>query len=482
MSSKKSIAKNYIYNLIYQILVIILPLVTIPYLSRVLGAENVGINSYTTSIVAYFVLFGTLGINMYAQREIAYVQESKKDKSKIFYEIIILRSITMFISIVTYFFAFAIKGEYEVYYQILLIQLFANCFDISWFFQGQEEFKKVVIRNMIIKFLGLILIFAFVQKQTDLWKYMLILASTEGIGNISLWLYLPKYLQKIKLKEMEVFKHLIPTISFFIPQIAIQVYTVLDRTMLGAITDNMTEVGIYDYSQKIVKVALTLVTALGTVVAPRIANTFIKGKKEEVSQYLKNSINFVWFLGIPLVLGLIAVSKGLVSWFLGEEFTEMWKVIICGAPIILAIGLNNVTGVQYLMQVKKQNIFTITVVIGAVMNFILNIFLIRYFSSVGAIISSVIAETLILIIQLIYMRNKVDLSGWFKISLKYWFAGIIMFIITLLINERIVVGFYNTVMQVIVGAGVYVGVLLVLKETFLCKMLNMLKSKLVPNR
>jgi len=474
----KSIAKNYIYNLIYQVLVIILPIVTIPYLSRILGAENVGISSYTMSIAAYFILFGTLGVGLYGQREIAYVQESKFDKSKIFYEIIILRFITMAISILIFYFTFASNGEYEIYYKILLIQLLANSLDITWFFQGQEEFKKVVIRNIIIKLLGIVSIFIFVKTQSDLWKYMLITVLYEFLGNISLWLYLPKYLQKIKINEINMWRHFIPTIKFFVPQIAIQVYTILDKTMLGIITANMTEVGIYEYSQKIVKMVLTLVTALGIVVAPRIANVFKNGKQEEINQHLKNSVNFVWFLGIPLMLGLIAISKCFVGWFFGEEFASMWKVIIVGTPIILAIGISNVTGIQYLLQVKEEKFFTISVVIGAIINFILNMILISHYAAIGAIIASVIAEITITVLHILYIRKKVDISGWFKCSIKYWLAGIIMFIILVLINENIILGFYNTVLQVVVGVIIYILILLLLKDSFVVKIAEGVKEKL----
>lgn len=473
----KSIAKNYIYNVTYQILVIILPIVTIPYLSRILGAENIGISSYTTSISAYFILFGSLGVGLYAQREIAYVRENMKDRSKVFFEIVILRFITMLISIVAFYITFASNGEYEIYYKILLIQLISNCFDISWFFQGQEEFKKVVIRNIIVKFISIAAIFIFVKTTEDLWIYMLILVASEFFGNLTLWFYLPKYIQKISIKELKIFKHLVPILTCFVPQIAIQVYTILDRTMLGALTDNMSEVGIYDYSQKIVKMVLTIVTSLGTVVAPRIANNFINGKNEEISKYLKNSFNFVWFLGIPLMFGLIAISSGFVTWFFGEGFEGMDVLIIIGSVIILAIGLNNVTGMQYLIPVKKQNIFTISVVAGAVLNFILNLILIRFYGALGAIISSVVAEITVLTIHLIYMKNKVNMTGWFKCSIKYWIAGIIMLIVTLLINEKVIGGFYNTVLQVIVGICVYFGILFVLKDEFFLRIINSLKEK-----
>ena len=473
----KSIAKNYIYNVIYQILVIILPIVTIPYLSRVLGADNIGISSYTTSIATYFILFGSLGVGMYAQREIAYVQDDVKKRSKIFFEIIILRFITMAIAIVTFYIAFASNGEYELYYKILLIQLISNCFDISWFFQGQEEFKKVVIRNIIVKFISIAAIFIFVKTVEDLWIYMVILACSEFFGNLTLWFYLPKFIQKVNIKELEIFKHFVPILACFVPQIAIQVYTILDRTMLGALTSNMAEVGIYDYSQRIVKMVLLVVTSLGTVVAPRIANNFINGKNEEISQRLKNSVNFVWFLGIPLMFGLIAISSCFVGWFFGEGFEKMDVLIMVGSLLIISLGLNNVTGMQYLMPVKKQNVFTISVIIGAITNCVLNFILIRYYGALGAIIASVVAETVVLLVHLIYMKDKISMAGWLKCSIKYWIAGILMLVITLLINERFVGGIYNTALQVIVGIGVYFGVLYLLKDEFFFRIVNSLKDK-----
>ena len=151
---KKSVTKNYIYNLIYQILVIVLPLITTPYISGVLGAEKIGIYSFTTSIATYFILFGSLGVAMYAQREIAYVQNDITKRSKIFWELNIIKMCTIVISTITFFMLFCIKGEYVVYYRILLLELLAVFFDITWFYQGIEEFKKIVIRNVNYLLIG----------------------------------------------------------------------------------------------------------------------------------------------------------------------------------------------------------------------------------------------------------------------------------------------------------------------------------------
>lgn len=202
--------------------------------------------------------------------------------------------------------------------------------NISWFFQGLEEFKKTVTRNLLVKILSVISIFIFVKTQEDLWIYFVIFVLSILLGNISLWVYLPKYIVKLKGEKLQIFSHLKPTIGLFIPQIAIDVYTLLDRTMLGYLTSDMSQVGNYEQSQKILKLSYTLITSLGTVMTPRIASVLSNNNKEKVEEYLAKSINFVFFLGIPLTLGVMSVAKTLVPWFLGEEFSLSVSILMTG--------------------------------------------------------------------------------------------------------------------------------------------------------
>ena len=171
--------KNYLYNLMYQILIILLPLVTASYLARVLGAAGNGIYIYTYTIANYFVLFGSLGISMYGQREIAYLQNDKTKMKKTFIELVTFRFITIFIASIIYYFFFMKNGEYAVYYRILFFELLAGAFDISWFFQGMEDFKKTVLRNIIVRLVSVALIFIFVKEPSDLNKYLIIYAFAD---------------------------------------------------------------------------------------------------------------------------------------------------------------------------------------------------------------------------------------------------------------------------------------------------------------
>ena len=462
--SKKRIAKNYIYNMLYEILVMIIPLITTPYLSRVLGAENIGIYSFTISITTYFILFGSLGVAMYGKREIAYVQDYKEKRSNIFYEILFMRFITLGLSIFIFYITFCIHVQYLMYYKILLLELFANCIDISWFFQGLEEFKKTVIRNVIVKLISVICIFLFVKTRNDLTNYFFIYVLSTLLGNFTLWLYLPKYIHKINFKSLNLFRHLKPTLSLFIPQVATQIYTVLDKTMIGAMVSNKSEVGFYEQAQKIIKLLMTLATSLGTVMLPRIAATYAKGDKKKIKEYMNQSFAFIMMLAFPLMLGIISVSSKFVPVFYGKGYEKVIPLLCIISPIIVFIGLSNVTGTQYLLPTKQQKKYTISVIIGAIVNFILNFILIRFYKSIGASIATVIAELAVTTTQFILVRKEINIKDVFKISYRYVIASLIMFICSVAVGSLIHHNILSIILQVGISSIVYFGLLLVFKD------------------
>lgn len=477
--SKKSITKNYIYNLIYQILVIILPFITTPYLSRVLGAENIGIYSYTLSITTYFILFGSLGVAMYGQREIAYLQDNKSKRSKTFIEIFLMRFITLGISILFFYFVFCLNGEYNTYYKILVLEIIANIFDISWFFQGLEEFKKTVIRNLIIKIISVICIFVFVKSANDLRIYFIIYVLSNFIGNFSLWFYLPKYIQKVNIKSLNIFKHLKPTIGLFIPQIALQIYTVLDKTMIGMIISDKSEVGFYEQSQKIVKLLLTIATSLGTVMVPRMASTFASGDKEKLKEYMKKSFSFILLLAFPLMFGIVSIANKFVPIFYGDGYDKVSFLIKVISPIMIIIGLSNVIGTQYLIPTKQQKKFTISVTVGAIVNFILNIIFINIFQSVGAAIATVIAELMVTGIQFYLVRDEIRLIEVLKITNKYIIASFLMFLVSMLIGIIIKNNIISLIIQICISGIVYFGLLLLMKDEIVYQGIDLIKNKVV---
>lgn len=475
---KASLKTNYIYNAIYQIFAMIVILITTPYVTRVLGAEQIGIYSYTYSIVTYFILFSTLGITLYAQREIAYCQNDKEKRSRIFFEIVILKIILLLLAIVVFYFLFCINGEYSIYYKILILELVANGIDIIWLFQGMEDFKKVVIRNMIVKVLIVALIFILVKDINDLWKYTLLYSLSSFIGNISLWFSVPKYITKVDIKSISFIKHLKPVLVLFIPQIAIQVYISLDKTMLGLITNDMTIVGIYEKSQELAKLGLSVVTAFGTVVFPRMASSFIAGKKDELKNCLRESFAFIWIIALPVMFGLMSISSKFVPWFLGPDFSEVANLLVVFSIIIIVIGLNNVIGMQYLVATKQQKYFSITVAIGAAVNVIFNSLLIGKYGYYGAVIATILAETSVLVAQFIKIWEDIKDCLEIKTMFKCLISSITMALIISFIGRNMQPIIQTSVIQIMCGVILYFTMLVIMKEKVVIDVLYKIFQKL----
>lgn len=473
---KKTVKRNYIYNLIYQIVAIILPFITTPYVSRVLGVTNVGIYGYTLSISAYFILFGSLGTALYGQREIAYEQNNKQKYSQTFIEIIILRIITMSISLLLFYLLFCKTGEYNNYFKILILELIATTLDISWFFQGLEEFKKTVTRNLIVKIISVILIFVFVKTKKDLNIYFLIYTMSILIGNLSLWLYLPDFLTIKNIKKINLKKHFKSTIVLFIPQIAIQIYTILDKTMLGTIIIDKAEVGYYTQAEKMIKLMLTVITSLGTVMLPRIASNFAKGDIEKIKIYIKRAFNLVFLISFPMIIGIISVSYIFVPWFFGKGYDKVIPVMCILTPILLFIGMSNVIGMQFLLPTKKQKEYTYSVVIGAVSNFIINLILIPKLGAVGAAIGTIIAECSVTISQIVFTRKQIDYKEILKLSKNYIISSIVMLLVLLLCKTLLNTSVISMFIQIIIGIATYGICLIILKDKFIQYFLNTFKS------
>lgn len=464
---KKSLTKNYIYNLVYQILILILPLITTPYVSRVLGAENIGIYSYTYSILSYFLLFGALGVALYGQREIAYAGEDKVKRKKVFWEVEICRLFAAFVASVIYFIFFMRQGEYSLYYRIWFLELIAIGLDISWFFQGIEDFKKTVTRNVIVRLASVTLIFALVKAPEDLIKYITIYAVADLVGNLSLWLYLPKYFKGIKIKHISAFTHLPAIILLFIPQIASQIYNLLDKTMIGNMILDKSEVGYYEQAQKVIRVLLTVVTSLGIVMIPRMASTFASGDKEKVFDYMKKSFKFVFFLAFPMMFGIMSISKIFVPVFFGEGYEKVIILINVMAPTIILNGMANVIGTQYLLPTKRQKEYTMAIVIGLVVNFILNYIFIKSYYSLGASVATIITELIVVVVEFYIIRKDINIKEVIKSGLNYVLAGSVMLITCMLIQITLKVSTATMVVQIIAGILVYALMLVILKDDYL---------------
>ncbi|MDA5388288.1 polysaccharide biosynthesis C-terminal domain-containing protein [Loigolactobacillus backii] len=448
------ILKNYLYNATYQLFIIIVPLITIPYISRTIGPHGVGINTFTNSVIQYFILLATLGLTMYGNRQIAYTRNNKVKMTKTFWEIEFLICITVSISYLMFFIFLQINNGFQAYYLAQSVTVIAVAFDISWFFMGVENFRVTVIRNAIIKIISVILIFMFVKNSNDLLKYILINSLSVLVGNITFWPYLKKYLVKINFRSLNIFTHLKPALILFIPQIATNIYVVLNKTMLGAFS-NIEAAGYFDNSDKIIKITLAVLTSLATVMMPRVANTFATGNRKKVNEYLKSSLDFTILMSIPMMFGISAIAVKFAPWFLGDDFKIVGKVMELEAPVILVIAIASVTGNQYLLPTNRNKEYTISVTFGAVINLVLNIPLIIYYGALGTAIATVISELCVTLTQIYFMRKLVNMGDLFADFWKYLLSGIVMYVFVKILNIILNFNILTLLLQILVGILIY---------------------------
>ena len=461
-----SVKKNYLYNLLYQMTSVLLPVLTIPYVSRVLSADGIGINTVTYANTQYFILRGSLGISIYATKKIATIREKKDKLKKTFWEIFSIQFTGCILAYMVFALTLGQSHKYGVFYMLQGFYILAAAVDISWYFLGIENFKNASLRSFFAKIISVILIFIFVKTRDDLWKYILINAGTMFVGQLIMWFYVGKDMLKVKeIGKLKIAMHIMPILALFVPQIATQVYTVLDKTMID-LFKGAVEAGYYDQSQKIVRILLSVVTSLGIVMLPRIANLFSKDDLNEVKKSLRKAFVVISFLSIPITFGLIGISDKFVPILFGNEFLSVIPLTKISPVLVIIIGLGNVFGTQYLLAIGKNKEYTASVCIGALVNFCFNLLLIPRFAAMGAVIATVSAELSIALIQFWFARVVFDFT-WIKETYKYWVSGILMLAIVRLIGNVTPISILFLVLQIAIGSLVYFISLIILRDKFL---------------
>lgn len=451
----KDVKKNFVLNIIYQILVLIIPLITVPYVSRILGSEGVGIYSYTYSIVYYFMIFAMLGLNNYGNRTIAKCRDDKKVLSKTFEEIYLMQLITSACMIVLYIlYVILFDNKYTTIAFIQSMYVLSCAFDINWFFFGIEKFKITVTRNTIIKVLSLIAIFAFVKESEDVWIYTTILASGTLLSQLLLWPFVKRYVTKTKVRFSDVKKHFKPCLILFLPVIAVTIYKMMDKTMLGAMT-NVSEVGFYESAEKIINVPNAIIAALGTVMLPRMSNIYSKGESSEAKKMIEYSINLMMFLAFAMTFGLIAISNDFTTLFFGEGFEKTGMLICLLSITVIFLSWGNVLRTQYLIPKELDKIYIISAFIGAFVNLIFNLIFIPIFASAGACIGTIVAEFVVMLYQTIMIRRELPIMRYIKDVIPFLLNAIVMFFIILGLGALNINVYVKLFAQIIVAVLIY---------------------------
>ena len=471
------VIKNYLYNVGYQILAIIVPLITSAYVSRVLRPAGIGANAFTNSIIQYFILFASMGIGYYGNRQIAYVRENHSKMAKTFWEIQIVKTIMTLLSFIAFEIFMIFYTRQADYMWAQSINLIAVAFDISWFYEGIENFKVTVLKNSFVKIVSMIAIFVFIKNPSDVTLYIVVLAVSTLLGNLTLWPDIRRDLPKVNYKILNPWQHFLPMAELFIPQIATQVYVQLNKTMLGGMVSE-TASGYYQYSDNLVKLILALVTATGTVMLPHIANAVSKGNMKKVNQMLYKSFDFVSALSYPMMFGLAAISLTLAPQYYGSGYEPVGPAMMIESIVILIIAWSNVLGVQYLLPIHHQRDFTVSVTVGAFVNIILNIPLIRTWGLYGAMWSTIISEISVTLYQLWVVRGLLSYKILFSNSWKYLLAGTIMFIPVFCMNQNLKDNWLMMGVEVIVGIIVYGLMVFILKAPIISQAKELIRNKI----
>ena len=453
---RRGVKSNFIYTLTYNFLNILIPFIITPILSRKLGAENIGIYSYYYAIAYYFVIVTMLGLNNYGNRSIASVRDDAEKLSKTFWDIYYLQLFMSVLAIIVYSLYFVFFAEQKAIAGLLLLYVISAGLDVTWAFFGLEQFKFTVIRNLIIKCLTLSLILLFVKRKSDLGLYTAIMSAGFLLSQLFLWTRVKGIFRFRKPNIKDSLVHLKPNLVLFIPVVAISIYNMMDKIMLGNM-QNMEQVGFYDSAIKIINIPQVIVTALGTVMLPKITNLISTGGRDKATNYLNKSLIFVAVISSAFTFGIMTVSKEFVNLYLGPGFEEVIMLLHMLMPCLIFKAYANVARTQYLIPMGFDAVFVKSVCFGAIINFVFNFILIPRMAARGACIGTIAAEIFVAVYQLAYLNKKEHVLKYVFNGLVFQVFGLIMYIAVSAIpfkahDAAIVLLIYKT----IAGAFIYI--------------------------
>lgn len=424
-----NVKKNYFFNALYQITNILVPLVTAPYLSRILRADGLGQYSYGYSVAYYFYMFIRLGLHNYGNRTVAYIKGDKQELNKTVSEIYSFQFASGLVILIGYIVYCSMIASNKIIAFIFAIYVVSGMIDFSWLLYGLEEFRIVSIRDIFIKVLTAILIFCFVKNTEDVWKYALIYSAGYFVSQAIALPIIVKQVRFMLPTYDGVIKHIKPNLILFLPTIAVSIYRTMDKIMLGVMSSD-TELGFYHSSENIIRVPLALITALGTVMLPRMSNMLaIENDNRKIENIFNKSIAFTMFISTSICMGIMTVSKEFVPVFFGEGFDKCVVLFYIILPSCIFLGFANVIRTQFLLPRKMDKVYISSLFLGAGVNVILNCLLIPKYQSVGAAVGTLVSEIVVCFVQTICVSKEIDICHNLLDSLPYIVSGVLMFVL-----------------------------------------------------
>jgi len=398
-----SVRKNYAYSAFVQIYGLLISLATSPYISRKLGPEGVGINAYVIAVVSYFLMFGTLKSDFFSTREFIYSNKSKKVLWNIFFLRLTLMSIATF-----FYILYSLNSPLRIYFLWSLPSIFNAFIDVGWVYVANENFKVLAIRQFIIRTISFGLVFVLVRSKEDVVKFIALNSLTNLIVSIVIFAGVVKKYGPPSFNVKDAFKLFPGMFKLFLPEISSSVYVLLDRIMIG-ILSNKAEVGYYDIASKIPAIFISLISSMTPIMMTRMSNTINESKYDNFTNYVSKSFKFSFVMSVGMILSMLSIVKEFIPWFFGQEYTK--SIILVNIKIFIAffVALGTVAGHQSLISLKKENYLTLGITAGAIVNFFLNLILIPKNGAYGAAIASLIAEATVTILLYVFLSRFVNL-------------------------------------------------------------------------
>lgn len=471
----KKTVENFMFQSIFQITKIIIPMITIPIVSRSLGANGIGVYNYTTSIVQYIVILSGLGINLYGNREIAQNRENLEKKSEIFFDLFLLKfMLTIFL--LGIYFIFIGKSTYSSYFIAQSFTILAVSVDISWFFMGIEDFKKTSIVNLFFQIISLILIVIFINGKDKLLLYIYIQSLCMFFSQLGPWMFVKKELIFIKPKMSRIKEHFFSSLPYFVPQIAVLLYSNINKTILGVFSTKE-NVAYYANSQTINSIVISLITTMDTVLLPKMSNLSKNNQKSQMMNIMNKSIILQLSISIPTFFGIIAITPEFIPWFFGSEFEALIVFLPIMSCLIVVVPLGMSISRQYLLPMGEIKDYNNSVIYGAVVNILLNSLLIKSIGIYAAIISTISAELLVTTIRIYKFLKKEYFRFDFKQIFSILLTSIVMYLLIRITTNilGLLPSIRTTLIQVIIGLVIYLIVGFILK----LNIINLLKNVII---
>ena len=449
-----NLKKNFAYQAIWQVLSMILPLITSPLLARNLGAEGIGIYSFTSSVVGYFTLVANFGVYRHGLQKISAARNDTEKCNRIFWEIWWLHAL---ISIIVgcFYVIFIINSiNYKLFYVILWLQYLGGILSIDWLFAGIENFKKITIRDTVIKLVTFCLILLFIRNQNDLLTYFVIMAGGSFAGGIVFWISAHRYIHFVPVTINKIFSHSKGMTLLFIPVLVENIYTSMDKIMLG-VMDSKISVGFYENAEKAL-ISQRIIHALIAVIMPRMSFLIYNHRKEEINKLMKKIIESAMILSVLFAIVTVAVSKEFSVIFWGEEFYPCAKLIFIMALAMPAMGLSRLIRDEWLLPSNQNKSYILCAGLGALTNFLINLFLIPCFGVIIAAVSTFVSECVVFLAQCVVVRHQIPIIHYIKKGRAYIIFGMITFLMIRGIANIFELHIYALFVEVTVGILSYI--------------------------